>query len=109
MVLIRSGANGFKNSLEIKIRVNDNIGHYFQTRKGLRQGDPLSPISISTTYKGTNMLGYNQSTPSIQLNLTVHNPPMWANSSAATYFHLIGRKATSLDEIAPMRPILRPE
>ena len=24
--------------------MNDDIGHYFQTRKGLRQGDPLSPI-----------------------------------------------------------------
>lgn len=26
------------------IKVNDNIGHYFQTKKGLRQGDPLSPL-----------------------------------------------------------------
>ena len=26
------------------IRVNDDIDHYFQTLKGLRQGDPLSPI-----------------------------------------------------------------
>jgi hypothetical protein len=24
--------------------VNDNIGHFFQTRKGVRQGDQLSPI-----------------------------------------------------------------
>ena len=28
----------------VEIRVNDDIGHYFQTLKGLRQGDPLSPI-----------------------------------------------------------------
>jgi hypothetical protein len=28
----------------VGIRVNDDIGHYFQTKKGLRQGDPLSPI-----------------------------------------------------------------
>jgi hypothetical protein len=28
----------------VGIRVNDDIGHNFQTRKGLRQGDPLSPI-----------------------------------------------------------------
>jgi hypothetical protein len=26
------------------IRVNDHIGHNFQTSNGLRQGDPLSPI-----------------------------------------------------------------
>ena len=29
---------------ECGIRVNDDIGHYFQTLKGLRQGDPLSPV-----------------------------------------------------------------
>jgi hypothetical protein len=28
----------------VGIKVNDDIGHYFQTRKGLRQGDPLSPM-----------------------------------------------------------------
>jgi hypothetical protein len=28
----------------VGIRVNDDVGHNFQTRKGLRQGDPLSPI-----------------------------------------------------------------
>ena len=28
----------------VGIRVNDDIGHYFQTKKGLRQGDLLSPI-----------------------------------------------------------------
>ena len=28
----------------VGIRVNDDIVHYFQTRKGLRQGDLLSPI-----------------------------------------------------------------
>jgi hypothetical protein len=28
----------------VGIRVNNDIGHYFQTKKGLRQGDPLSPI-----------------------------------------------------------------
>jgi hypothetical protein len=26
------------------IKVNDDVGHYLQTKKGLRQGDPLSPI-----------------------------------------------------------------
>jgi hypothetical protein len=28
----------------IGIRVNDDIDHYFQTRKGIRHGDPLPPM-----------------------------------------------------------------
>jgi len=28
----------------VAVKVNDNLGHYFQTRKGVRQGDPLSSI-----------------------------------------------------------------
>ena len=28
----------------VAINVNDEVGPYFQTKKGLRQGDPLSPI-----------------------------------------------------------------
>ena len=28
----------------VAIKVNNETGHYFQTKKGLRQGDPLSPI-----------------------------------------------------------------
>jgi hypothetical protein len=28
----------------VAIKVNDYTGHYFQTKKGLRQGDPLSPM-----------------------------------------------------------------
>ena len=31
-----------KGSVEIK--VNDDTGHYFQTHKGLRQGDSMSPV-----------------------------------------------------------------
>ena len=28
----------------VRIKVNDDIGHYFQTHKGLRQGDSMSPL-----------------------------------------------------------------
>jgi hypothetical protein len=28
----------------VGIKINDHLGPYFQTKKGLRQGDPLSPI-----------------------------------------------------------------
>ena len=28
----------------VAIKVNDDVGHYFQTNQGLRQGDSLSPI-----------------------------------------------------------------
>jgi hypothetical protein len=26
------------------VQINDELGHFFQTRKGLRQGDPLSLV-----------------------------------------------------------------
>ena len=26
------------------VQINDEIGHFFQTKKSLRQGDPLPPI-----------------------------------------------------------------
>jgi len=28
----------------VNVKINDELGHYFQTRKGVRQGDPLSPF-----------------------------------------------------------------
>jgi hypothetical protein len=39
--------NWFRNYVKngsVGIKINNDIGHYFQTKKGLRQGDPLSPI-----------------------------------------------------------------
>jgi hypothetical protein len=34
----------FVSGGSVAIKVNDDIGHYFQTLKRLRQGDPLSPM-----------------------------------------------------------------
>jgi hypothetical protein len=34
----------FVSGGSVAIRVNDDTSRYFQTRKGLRQGDPLSPL-----------------------------------------------------------------
>jgi hypothetical protein len=34
----------FTQGGSVGIKVNDDVGHYFQTLKGLRQGDPLSPM-----------------------------------------------------------------
>jgi hypothetical protein len=36
--------NDFVSGGSVAIRVNDDTGHYFQTRKGLRQEVPLSPM-----------------------------------------------------------------
>jgi hypothetical protein len=32
------------NSGTLSVKVNDNMGSYFKSRKGVRQGDPLSPL-----------------------------------------------------------------
>jgi hypothetical protein len=34
----------FTQGRNVNIKVNDQLGPYFQTKKGLRQGDPMSPI-----------------------------------------------------------------
>jgi hypothetical protein len=36
--------NDFVRGGSVGVKVNDDVGHFFQTRKGLRQGDPLSPL-----------------------------------------------------------------
>jgi hypothetical protein len=36
--------HNFVSGGSVAIKVNDDIGPYFQTKKGLQQGDPLSPI-----------------------------------------------------------------
>jgi hypothetical protein len=53
--LIQSGVNGSKklDKGSVGIRVNNNIGYDFQTWKGLRQGNPVSPILLNIV---TNML-----------------------------------------------------
>jgi hypothetical protein len=36
--------HSFVSGGSVAIKVNDDTGHYFRTKKGLRQGDPLSPM-----------------------------------------------------------------
>jgi hypothetical protein len=40
----RALINSFVSGGSVAIKVNDDVGRYFQTLKGLRQGDPLSPM-----------------------------------------------------------------
>jgi hypothetical protein len=40
----RQWINQFVTKGSVAIKVNDDIDKYFQTKKGLRQGDPLSPL-----------------------------------------------------------------
>jgi hypothetical protein len=40
----RSLINSFVSGGSVAIKVNNGVGKYFQTLKGLRQGDPLSPM-----------------------------------------------------------------
>jgi hypothetical protein len=40
----RTLINNFVFGGSVAIKFNDDIGRYFQTKKGLRQGDPLSPM-----------------------------------------------------------------
>jgi retron-type reverse transcriptase len=39
-----SWVHQFTQGGNVNIKVNDQLGSYFQTKKGLRQGDPMSPI-----------------------------------------------------------------
>jgi len=39
-----SWVKSFISGGSVAINVNNDIGHYFRTKKGLRQGDPLSPL-----------------------------------------------------------------
>jgi hypothetical protein len=43
----RALINNFVSGGSVAIKVNDDTGHYFQTRKGPRHGDPLSPMLLN--------------------------------------------------------------
>jgi len=40
----RAMIHSFVSGGSVVIKVNDDVGHYFQTKKGLRQGDSVSPM-----------------------------------------------------------------
>jgi hypothetical protein len=41
---LRALIHSFVSGGSVAIKVNDDTCHYFRTKKGLRQGDPLSPM-----------------------------------------------------------------
>jgi hypothetical protein len=43
-IVWRALINSFMSGGSVAIKVNDNVGRYFQRLKGLGQGDPLSPM-----------------------------------------------------------------
>ena len=40
----RNQVDSFTQKGSVGIKVTDDVGHYFQTHRGLTQGDPMSPI-----------------------------------------------------------------
>ena len=40
----RQWIQNFVTGGSVAIEVNDDVGHYFQTKEGLRQGDSMSPM-----------------------------------------------------------------
>jgi hypothetical protein len=48
--------NQFTAKGSVGIKVNDNVGRYFQTKKCLRQGDPLSPLLFNLVADMLNLL-----------------------------------------------------
>ena len=42
-----SWIQSFVSKGSVGVKVNDDIGKIFQTKKGLRQGDPLSPLMFN--------------------------------------------------------------
>src|SRR5438132_9030981 len=39
-----SWVRSFISGGSVAVNINNDIGHFFQTKKGIRQGDPLSPL-----------------------------------------------------------------
>jgi retron-type reverse transcriptase len=44
---------------KVAVKVNDRIGHFFESRKGLRQGDPMSPILFNIAVDVLELLVHN--------------------------------------------------
>jgi hypothetical protein len=48
--------NQFTTKGSVDIKVNDNVGRYFQTKKRFKTGDPLSPLLFNLVADMLNML-----------------------------------------------------
>jgi hypothetical protein len=47
------------SSRKVNIKLNDKLGAYFNTKRGVRQGDPLSPILFNLTVDSMSTLVRN--------------------------------------------------
>ena len=58
---------------KVAVKVNDEVGPYFQTYKGLRQGDPLSPLLFNLAAKALTLLIHRAENNSLLEGLGVND------------------------------------
>jgi hypothetical protein len=57
---------------KVNIKLNDKLGAYFNTKRGVRQGDPLSPILFNLTVDSMSTLVRNAQENGLTRGLAPH-------------------------------------